>query len=70
MKQITLNIPDSKFTFFMELIKSLSFVKVEEDQEPTKEEILANIKQGFKEMRLVEKGKLKSRPAKEFLNEL
>ncbi|MDH5399557.1 MAG: hypothetical protein OEX02_15515 [Cyclobacteriaceae bacterium] len=30
MKQITLNIPDNKFQFFMELIKNLNFVKVEE----------------------------------------
>jgi hypothetical protein len=30
MKQITLKIPDKKFKFFMELIKSLDFVKVED----------------------------------------
>jgi hypothetical protein len=27
MKQVILNIPDSKFRFFMELVKNLGFVK-------------------------------------------
>jgi len=26
MKQVTLNIPDSKYSFFMQLVKSLNFV--------------------------------------------
>ncbi|MCD4698072.1 MAG: hypothetical protein K8S16_17745 [Bacteroidales bacterium] len=38
--------------------------------EPSKEEIKENILQGLKELRLIEQGKLKTRPAKEFLNEL
>jgi hypothetical protein len=29
MKQVTLNIPDSKFQFFMELVKNLGLVKVD-----------------------------------------
>jgi hypothetical protein len=29
MKQVTLNIPDNKYRFFIELIESLKFVKVE-----------------------------------------
>lgn len=28
MKQITLNIPDNKFAFFMQLIRSLNFVQI------------------------------------------
>jgi len=31
---------------------------------------LANIKQGLEEVKLVEEGKIKSRPAKELLDEL
>lgn len=42
----------------------------EEYKEPTKEEILENIRQGLKEVKLIEEGKLKSRPAKDFINEL
>ena len=70
MKQITLNIKDSKFKFFMELIKNFDFVQVEENEGDSKEAILANIKQGLEEVKLVQEGKVKSRPAKELLGEL
>ncbi|WP_000835677.1 hypothetical protein [Leptospira interrogans] len=40
------------------------------DKEPTKEEILAGIKQGLKEVELHKQGKLKLKSAKEFLDEL
>lgn len=68
MTLITIHIQDSKVPFFMELIKNFDFVKVEDY--PTKEEVKENIKQGLKELQLVKQGKLKTRPAKEFLNEL
>ena len=72
MKQITLSISENKYPFFIELIENLDFVKVKEKEstEPTKEEIKKNIKQGLKELKLIEQGKLKTRPAREFLNEL
>ncbi len=38
--------------------------------EPTKEKILANIRQGLKEVQLIEQGKMKATPLKDFLNEL
>lgn len=38
--------------------------------ESSKEEIKNNIRQGLKELKLIEEGKLKTRPAKEFLNDL
>ncbi len=50
MKQLTINIKENKFQFFIELVKSLDFVQV--DEEDSKEAILDNIKQGFKEMKL------------------
>lgn len=34
MKKVTLNIPDSKYAFFMELIASLGFVKTEVEDIP------------------------------------
>lgn len=68
MKQITLNIPDNKYPFFLELIQNLEFVKVQE--ESSSEEVLRGIEQGLKEVKLVEEGNLKSRPVKDFLNEL
>jgi len=56
---------------FMELMKSISFVKkVKVDDEPTKEEILEGIKQAVKELNLIKEGKLKGRPVQELLDEL
>ncbi|MCF6352323.1 MAG: hypothetical protein L3J06_04865 [Cyclobacteriaceae bacterium] len=68
MKQLTINIKENKFHFFMELIKSLDFVQV--DEEDSKEAILDNLKQGFKEMKLYKQGKMKGTPLNDFLNEL
>ena len=31
MKQVTLNIPDNKYQFFLELIKSLNFITIDKD---------------------------------------
>lgn len=70
MKQVVLNVEESKFNFFMELIQNLEFVKVEKDTNHSKEEIVESLKQSFKELKLYKEGKLKGIPAKELLNEL
>lgn len=71
MKEITLKIPEKEYKFFMKLIKSLGFVKIEEiDRGDSKKDIINNLEQGFKEMKMVKEGKLKTTPAKDFLNEL
>jgi len=53
MKEVTLKIPDKKFRFFMELIKSLDFVKVKDEgdskESPYDPEFVAKIKQSEKE---------------------
>jgi len=69
MKQITLNIKEGKFQFFMELIKNLDFLKVDGDGD-SKQSILNNIKIGLEEVKLAKQGKLKTTPAEDFLNEL
>ena len=66
--QVILDIKDSRVPFFMELIRSLSFVKLH--NESSKDKIVRSIRKGLKEVELVENGKLKSRSAKAFLNEL
>jgi hypothetical protein len=38
MKQVILNVPDNKYPFFMELVKSLGFVKVPEETKLTKKQ--------------------------------
>ena len=73
MKQVTLHISDKKYPFFLELVKNLDFVKKieeEEDSEPTKEEILAGIREAVEEVKLIKAGKLKPTLLKDFLKEL
>jgi len=72
MAIVTLQINDKKLQFFKDLISNFSFVKIKETEldEDTDEEVIANIKQGIKEMRMIEDGKMESRPAREFLKEL
>jgi hypothetical protein len=72
MKQVTLHIPDSKYSLFMELVKSINFIKkIEEDRDaPTKEQILEGIRQGIREVNLIKAGKMKGIKAKDLLDEL
>ena len=61
-------IPNS--LFFMELISNLDFIKIEEQPGDTKDSVVKNLKQGIKEIKLIQQGKLNGRPEKELLNEL
>ncbi|CAN5385375.1 hypothetical protein BH10BAC3_BH10BAC3_32610 [soil metagenome] len=70
MKQVTLNIPDKKYPFFMELVKSLDFVEKIDDSEERKDRVLSSIRQAVKEINSVKKGKLKARDARELINEI
>ena len=71
MRHVTVYTTDKEYSQFVELAKNLRYVKkIETDEEPTKEEIVSNIKQGFEEMKLIKKGKLKTTSLNYFLNEL
>ena len=77
MATITVEVENKKLKFFKELIDQLSFVKIQENvsdvdtsDEDTDEQVIANIREGVRQMRLVEEGKMKSRPAREFLKEI
>jgi hypothetical protein len=77
MKQVIINIPENKFSFFMKLMKSLNFVKVVEPAQTSEEQLTSeqketwsNVKQGFVELKMAEEGKLKFRPIQELINEL
>ncbi len=70
--QFTIQVPDKKASFFLELIKSLKFAKVaavEEELSP-KEQLKADIRQAVKEVNLIKQGKMKGRPVEDLLNEL
>jgi microcompartment protein CcmK/EutM len=71
MRHVTVYTTDKEYNHFIELTQNLHYVKkIETDDEPTKKEILDNIKAGLEEMKLIKKGKLKTTPLNDFLNEL
>ena len=72
MKQIVLSIEDRKYNFFMELIKSFSFIKIEKKNKLNASQIayVNGLKEALEEVELHEKGKTKSKLVKDFLNEL
>ena len=53
-----------------ELKKQSKVLKALEFEEPAKEDILLELKEAIHELKLIEQGKLKARPARELLDEL
>ena len=72
MKQVVFNVPDDKYHFFMELIKSLDFIKVSgkvklsEDQQVFVEETRKSLDQVEQHLR----GEIRLKTADQLLNEL
>jgi len=59
MKQLTIQVPDKKYPFFLELDNNLGFKKIENDDEPTKEQILGGIREAVEEVKQIKAGKKK-----------
>ena len=78
MRQLTLQIPEHKYPFFMELMSSFDYVTFNPaiiastavEREDTFDEVLSNVRHGIRELNLINQGKLKTRPAKELIHEL
>ena len=72
MRQVTLHIKESKYKFFLELIKNFDFIKIEEKEpEPdSDEEIRRNLRKSFKELKAIKSKKAKTTSFNEFLDEL
>ncbi|MBW8051061.1 MAG: hypothetical protein FVQ77_12130 [Cytophagales bacterium] len=80
MKHLVLKIPEREFSFFMKVVKNFSFIEVDEKRNklldieekltPGKRKIWESIKEGLREVQLIEQGKMKAKTAKEFLYEL
>jgi len=67
--KVLLDIKDNKANHLLEVLKGLSYVKTE----PLSDEkalLIKEIKEAVTNLKLVRKGKLKARPAKDLLNEL
>ena len=71
-QQIVLNVASRKYDFLMELLQNFDFVKVieKENDGDSREEIIANLKEAANDLKLIQGGKFKGRPARELLNEL
>jgi len=71
-QRVVLNVLPRKYDFLMELLQNFDFVDVEHENTigDTREEIMDNLKQAAKELKLVREGKLVGRSAYELLNEL
>ncbi len=67
--KILVEIPDNKADFFMEVLKSFSFVK-SRPLSPEKAQVLLELKEAVENLNVVKQGKLSARPAKELLHEL
>ena len=67
--KVLLEIPDNKATSFMEVIKSISYVKAKPLTD-AKALLLGEIREAVEEMKLIRTGKKKARNAEDFLNEL
>jgi hypothetical protein len=67
--KVLLDIKDNKATHLLEVLKGLSYVKATPIAEE-KAVLIKEIKEAVHNLKLVRKGKLKARPAKDLLNEL
>lgn len=72
MKQVVLNIPDNKYPFFMELVKSLGFVKVpgEAKLDKNQQEFVEGTKNSLEQVERHLKGEIKLKTAGQLYNEL
>jgi hypothetical protein len=70
--QLTVDVPEQQVSFFRELINQLglSVVAEEADEDPTPDQLKAELRQAVRELNLVKQGQMKSRPARELLDEV
>ena len=74
MKEVTISVPESKFDFFIELIKSLQFAKVEKiNGKPLtdeQQEFVSGLEEALEQAELHRQGKIKLKDARSFLLEM
>lgn len=66
MKQLTLNIVESKFQAFLEFVKTLDYVEIPE----VDKKALGELQQSLNQVKLMQEGKIEKQSAEDFLNEL
>lgn len=68
--KLLLDIKDSKAAFFMEVLKNFTFIKKATPITDGKAELMQEIKEAVKELKLVKEGKIKARKVEDLINEL
>ena len=68
--KVIIDIPDNEANFGLKVLKSLSFVKKAKPMNQAGIELLKDLHDAAKEVRLHKQGKLKLKSAQELLNEL
>lgn len=66
MKQLTLNIVESKFQAFLEFVKTLDYVEIPE----VDKKALDELQQSLNQVKLMQEGKIEKQSAEDFLNGL
>lgn len=67
MKQVVIEIPESKFKFFEELMTELGFAQKSKAGEGL---VYASVKKGLHEVSLIRAGKLPKKPIQKLLREI
>jgi hypothetical protein len=72
MKQITLNVPDNKYLFFMDLIKNLDFIEISDNQTLSKEDVefIEGTKKSLEQVEKHESNVIELKSAEKLLDEL
>lgn len=69
--KVILDIKDNRIPFFMELVKSLDYIRViKEVKNEDKSQLVSDLAEAFNDVKLYEQGKKKLKSAKDVLNEL
>lgn len=68
MKEIVLEVKENKYQFFLDVLKNFDFVSVK--KKSSNKDIIISVAKGMQQAKLASEGKMNSRPAKSFLNEL
>lgn len=68
--KVLIDIPDSKATFGMKVLKSLSFIKTAKPMSSSSVKLWEDLLDAAEDVRLHKQGKIKLRTAQDLLNEL
>jgi len=70
MREITIQIPDKDYQFFMKLVNTLPFVKGVKPAGSSKKKVLTDLKDSIDELKMIKAGKKKAISAKALLKEI